>query len=217
SWVDSEAFPDIFGGLWLADYICSFLNGGGKAVYFFHYMPEAIGRGINGSRGTFAMFSADRDYKILQPLSQYFSSQLINLEWVQPGSGEHKLFNATSDITDGAGNVLVTTYAVQRPDGQWSLLIINKDQENSHNVKISFDNAAQSAAGTFAGQLSVKTFGQTQYQWHPKTLTADPDGPIASTTVNADANSIYELPASSITVLRGNVVWPAPGASKQHH
>ena len=35
SWVDSEAFPDIFGGLWLADYICSFLNGGGQAVYYF--------------------------------------------------------------------------------------------------------------------------------------------------------------------------------------
>lgn len=216
SWVDSEAFPDIFGGLWLADYICSFLNGGGQAVYFFHYMPEPIGHGINGSHGTFAMFSADRDYKIIQPLSQYFSSQLINLEWVQPGSGEHHLFNADSDISDGAGDNLVTAYAVHRPDGQWSLLIINKDQENSHTVKISFDDTAQSGPGAFAGQITVKTFGKAQYQWHPKTLTADPDGPIATATVNGDANTTYELPASSITVLRGNVTWPVSASNKSH-
>jgi hypothetical protein len=218
SWVDSEAFPDIFGGLWLADYICSFLNGGGQAVYFFHYMPEPIGRGINNSHGTFAMFSADHDYKIIQPLSQYFSSQLITLEWVQPGSGEHKLFNAVSDITDGAGNNLVTAYAVHRPDGQWSLLIINKDQENAHTVKICFDDATHtSASGGFGGQVTVKTFGKAQYQWHPATLTADPDGPIASSTVNADGESTVELAASSVTVLRGNVVWTAPGGNKPRH
>ena len=170
----------------------------------FHYMPAPIGHGINGSRGTFAMFSADRDLKILQPLSQFFSSQLINFEWVQPGSGEHKLFNATSDITDGAGNTLVTAYAVHRPDGEWSLMIVNKDQENPHTVKISFDDATQGSA-SFSGQVAVKTFGKAQYQWHPATLTADPDGPIASTTITADPNSTVDLPASSVTVLRGNI------------
>jgi hypothetical protein len=209
SWVDSEAFPDIFGGLWLADYVCSFLNGGGQAVYTFHYMPAPIGHGINGSRGTFAMFSADQNLKILQPLSQYFASQLVTLEWVQPGSGEHHLFNAASDIVDGANNNLVTAYAVQRPDGDWSLLLINKDQENSHSVKISFDDSTQAAAGHFAGPLTVKTFGKAQYQWHPATLTADPDGPIATSTINADANTSYDLPAASITVLRGHLTFPA--------
>lgn len=172
-------------------------------------MPEAIGHGFNNSHGAFAMFSATRDYKIIQPLSQYFSSQLINLEWVQPGSGEHKLFNATSDVFDGAGNNLVTAYAVHRPDGDWSLLIINKDQENAHNVKIAFDDGPPSASGFFSGQVSVKTFGKGQYQWHPATLTADPDGPIASSTLNADANTSVELPASSITVLRGQIKFPA--------
>jgi F5/8 type C domain len=208
SWVDSEAFPDIFGALWLADYICSFLNGGGAAVYYFHYMPSPIGRGINGSHGTFAMFSTDKDLKIKQPLSQFFSSQLINLEWVQPGNGEHHLFNATSDIRDGAENTLVTAYAVHRPDGQWSLLIINKDQDNSHSVKISFDDASQPAIGSFSGPLAVKTFGKAQYQWHPATLSADPDGPIASSTITADPNTSIDLPASSITVLRGNIKFP---------
>jgi len=216
SWVDSEAFPDIFGGLWLADYIGSFLNGGGAAVYTFHYMPAPIGHGVNGSRGTFAMFSSDQNLKILQPLSQFFASQLITQEWAQPGSGEHKIFNAASDITDGAGSTLVTAYAVHRPDGDWSLMIVNKDQENPHTVKIAFDDAAQSSPAAFSGTLTVKTFGKSQYQWHPATISADPDGPAATSSINADANTQFELPAASITVLRGKVALAAEPAHKPH-
>jgi hypothetical protein len=210
SWVDSEAFVDIFGALWLADYIGSFLNGGGAAVYYFHYLPLGIGRGINGSQGTFGMFSTDKDLKIIQPLSQFFASQLINLEWVQPGNGEHRLFDALSDVRDGAGNTLVTAYAVHRPHGDWSLMVVNNDQENVHSVKISFDDAAQSASGSFFGPVTVKTFGKAQYQWHPSHAggVADPDGPIATSTINGGPNTSYELPAASITVLRGHVNFP---------
>jgi len=170
-------------------------------------MPAPIGHGINNSRGTFAMFSADQNLKILQPLSQFFASQLITLEWVQPGSGDHQIFSATSDILDGANNNLVTAYSVHRPDGEWSLLLVNKDQENSHSVKISFDDSTQPTPGHFSGPLTVKTFGKAQYQWHPATLTADPDGPIASSNLNAEANTSYDLPSASITVLRGHLTF----------
>jgi Glycosyl hydrolase family 30 beta sandwich domain len=56
--------------------------------------------------------------------------------------------------------VLVTTYAVLRPDGQWSLLVINKDQENTHAVNISFDDAQKKTSAIFTGPLSVTTFGK---------------------------------------------------------
>lgn len=214
SWQSSEAFVDVWGALWLADYIGAFLGGGGDAVYYFHYLPEGLSRGHNGSLGTFEFFSADRDLKIRQPLSQYFASQLINLEWVQPGDGIHKVFFAVSDIIDGVGHNLVTSYAVHRPDGQWALLIINKDQENPHTVGISFDDAAKGTAGFFAGPLSVTTFGKAQYQWHP-TLnggTADPDGPAVKSTVNADYSTKFTLPAASVSVIRGAVSSSKPAS-----
>ncbi len=210
----SEAYMDIWGGLWLADYIGAFLSGGGSAVYYFHYMPEPIGRGHNGSPGTFNFFSADRDFKIKQPLSQYFVSQLLNLEWVQPGDGAHKIFPAASDIRDGAGHVLVTVYAGLRPDGQWSLLIINKDQENAHAVRISFDDAAKKSVATFTGPVSVTTFGKAQYAWHPHLNggTADPDGPALKSTANPTASTEFSLPAASVTVLRGVISAAKAGA-----
>jgi len=56
---------------------------------------------------------------------------------------------------DGAGHNLVTAYAALRPDGQWSLMVVNKDQENSHEVSIAFDGA-KTGSGTASG-FAVKS------------------------------------------------------------
>jgi hypothetical protein len=207
SWQSSEAFVDVWGALWLADYVGAFLSGGGDAVYYFHYLPLGIGRGHNGSMGTFDMFSSDKDLKIIQPLSQYFASQLVNLEWVQPGDGAHRVFHASSDVHDDAGHVLVSAYAVLRPDGQWSLMVVNKDQENAHDVDISFDDARKAKAGFFVGPVSVTSFGKEQYQWHAnaKGGFADPEWPPLRSTLTAGAATKFALLAASVTVIWGRI------------
>jgi F5/8 type C domain/Glycosyl hydrolases family 39 len=207
AWQSEEAYVDIWGALWLADYIGAFLSNGGDAVYFFHYLPLGVHRGCNNSLGTFGLFSTDANLQVEQPLSQYFASQLINLEWVQPGKEVNRLYSAASDIHDGAGHLLVTVYAALRPDKQWSLMIVNKDQENAHTVRISFDDWDPGKAAHFAGQVKMVTFGSAQYQWHPEIAAgkADPDGPPARSTIAASPATQYELPAASITVLTGTV------------
>ena len=203
----SEAYMSLWGGLWLADYVGAFLAGGGNSLYYFHYMPAPMGPGHNGSPGTFNFFSADQDLKIRQPLSQYFASQLINLEWLQPGNGQHRLFAATADVEDGAGHTLVTVYPVLRPDGNWALLLINKDQENAHRVTIRFEDSVRHRQGAFAGPVTSIVFGKAEYQWHPDREggVADPDGPPKTTNIEARPGTSFDLPAASITVLRGKV------------
>jgi hypothetical protein len=34
---------------------------------------------------------------------------------------------------------------------------------------------------------------------------ADPDGPIVRTKLNADKNSLFDLPAASVVVIRGKI------------
>jgi hypothetical protein len=215
SWNSSEAFVDTFGALWLADYVGAFLSHGGAGVSYFHYLPLGVGRGCNGSLGTFGMFSADRDLKIKQDLSQYFASRMINFDWVQPGNQPHRLFLAGSDIEDSAKHKLVTAYATLRPDGQWAVMIVNKDQNNPHTVKVSFDDGANGARKTFKGPVSVVTFGSDQYKWHPGGEFgghADPDGPEARSKIDAaNAATEYVLPTASMTVLRGNIAAVAGG------
>src|SRR5580704_8056939 len=132
AWQSSEAFVDILGGLWLADYVGAFLTAGGDGVYYFHYLPLGVRPGCNESPGTFGMFTTDPNYQVQHYTSQYFASQLINQDWVEPGNGVHRTFPAESDIRDAAGHVLVTVYAALLPGGRWSLLVVNKDQENQH-------------------------------------------------------------------------------------
>jgi len=221
----SETYMDMFAGVWLADYIGSFLNSGGNGVYYFHYLPLQMEHGCNDSPGTFGMFTVDANYQIQQPLSQFFTSQLINLEWVQPAAGEHLVFPAKSDIDDGAGHALVTAYAVKRPDGQWSLMAVNRDQQNPHRVRISFHDQAAQDASFFSGTVETSTFGTTQYKWHPAETrfmahsehageqsvvantkgTADPDGPVMHSRQNAGKDAWYDLPAASVVVIRGKI------------
>jgi hypothetical protein len=220
----SETFMDIFSGLWLADYIGSFLTAGGNGVYFFHYLPLQMEHGCNDSPGTFGMLTVDAQYKIENPLPEFFASQLINVDWVAPGGDQHEVFPAKSDIDDGAGHAVVTAYALKRPDGQWSLLVVNHDQQNAHSVKIAFADQTDSPAGrkssSFEGVVETANFGKAQYQWHPghtryvghaeypaepsvaaETFgTADPDG-----RQNVSVDTDYELPAASVVVIRGKI------------
>jgi hypothetical protein len=209
AWQSEEAFINVWGALWLADYVGSFLSAGGNAVYFFHYIPLGVHRGCNNSLGTFGLFSTDTNLKIEQPLSQFFASQLINLEWVEPAGGAHRLFPVSSDIHDEANHELVTTYAALRPDGRWSLLVINKDQENSHSVRIVFHDAESNHDRSFSGPVDFITFGSQQYQWHPgfDDGKADPDGPPASSSINAGPTTVFELPRASVSVIRGTVMF----------
>jgi hypothetical protein len=202
-----ESFVDNFGSLWLADFVGSFFASGGDGLYFFHYIPETLDHGCGSSMATFGMFVVDKDYQIKQPTSQYFASQLINLEWVQPGNGTHQVFPASSDIADPAGHTLVTAYAVRRPDGQWSLMVVNKDQENAHSVRIAFHDTGSKTDSLFAGPIDMVTFGSEQYQWNaePNGGSANPDGPLAKSQITANPTTIYTLPKASVTVLRGHI------------
>ena len=203
----SESYMDVWSGLWLADYVGAFLTAGGNALYYFHYLPGETGNGHYGSPGTFNFFSADRDLQIKQPLAQYFTSRLINLEWLQPGDGIHRLFAASADVSDGAGHALVTAYPVLRPDGQWALLLVNKDQEIAHEVAVRFEDEARGRSGTFTGRVTSLVFGRREYRWRPDIGggTADPDGPPAGSRLHAGPDTRFNLPAASITVLRGRV------------
>jgi hypothetical protein len=131
---------------------------------------------------------------------------MINLEWVKHGAGVHQLFPAETDVIDDAGHALVTAYAVKRPDGDWSLMLLNKDPSNAHSVKIEFADAWSKKVAHFAGQVTMVTFGAEQYVWHsqgPKSH-ADPDGPAATSMVNATGGA-FNLPRASVTVLRGKI------------
>jgi hypothetical protein len=203
-----EASVDIFGALWLADSFGGFLSAGGKSTHYYHdlsYSPPHPA--CANSWGTYHLFMVNDRYEIEQPTAQFFAAQLITQEWAEPKDAEHQQYLASSDVKDSQGHTLVTAYALHRPDGRWSLMLINKDYDRPHQIRIVFQNAENKTDSSFAGQVTVVTFGKEQYQWHAarKKGHADPDGPAVTSTVLGAESSLYDLPAASVTVLRGQI------------
>lgn len=206
SWGLTEQMTEVLSALWLADSVGSFLAYGGPGAVYYHspIQPEPLRPGCRGY-STYGNFVADENLNIRQHTAQYFASQLINLEWVRHGAGEHLLFPATADLKDDAGHTLVTAYAAKRPDGEYSLLVINKDPSNAHPVHIEFADSSGAAVREFQGPVSVLTFGSEQYVWRPAGAKsqADPGGPAARSTLEARKGQWFTLPKASVTVLRG--------------
>jgi hypothetical protein len=85
-------------------------------------------------------------------------------------------------------------------------MLVNRDQSNDHAVKVLFNGAGQQQS-SFSGQVDRITFGPNEYQWHPALGGghADPDGPPSKSAVQGSADTLYQLPKASITVLRGRI------------
>ena len=146
---------------------------------------------------------------------------MISKEWVQPVDAVHKLFKTSSDIKDQEGNVLVTAYTVKRPDGKWAVMLVNKDRDHDHDVKVTFADATNGQSRYFVGRVDRIVFGPAEYQWHsdlgsqaailseddrPRRITghADPDGPPSKSIIQSHgADTTYSLPKASVIVLRG--------------
>jgi hypothetical protein len=187
---------DTKSALWLADYVGAMMSEGASGTFYFHYIPTPGGRG--------QFLALDKDYRVTNYPPQYLAAQMITKEWVQPVDAPHRLFKVASDVTDETGNVLVTAYAVERPDGQWSLMLINKDREHDHDVSVAFTDAGKRSAAHFNGPVEGITFGPAEYQWHEGANGghAQPDGPATKTTLKGGPDA---LPKVSIIVLRGKI------------
>lgn len=199
---NAQQMADIFAALWLADSVGAFLTAGGAVYYHSPIQPEPLRPGCRGF-GTYGNYVADENLNIKTFTSQYHASRLINLEWVRHRAGVHKLYPANCELKDAGGHTLVTAYAVTGPDGVWSLMIINKDESNSHEVKIEFDTGTRK---TLTGPMTVTSFGSEQYMWkydgansHP-----DPNEPPVTRTLAA-GTELITLPRASVSVVRGKL------------
>jgi hypothetical protein len=117
------------------------------------------------------------------------------------------MFPSSTDVKDNEGNVLVTSYAVRRPDGNWSLMLVNRDETNPHTVRVVFEDSKNKRTEAFTGPVAFVTFGSEQYVWinEGPNSHADPDNPPVATTISTSPQTTFTLPKSSVTVLRGKV------------
>jgi len=197
----------VFAALWLADNVGSFFEGGGAAFYHSPIQPQGLQNSCLGW-ASWSNFISDENYEIKGYTSLYYAARMINLEWAQHRAGVH--LPSSSDIKDGEGNMLVTSYALHRPDGSWSLMLVNRDETSPHTVRVVFEDSRRKHNASLSGPVTLVTFGSEQYVWKNDGLNshADPDSPPIASAIVASSQSTFTLPQASITILRGKVEGP---------
>ena len=199
-----EPEVDLHGAILNADFAADFLSLGGASSYFYGYEPDVLIREEScPTWGNLALFLSDDEHRIRQPLATFYAARLLTTEWVT-ASGQQTMHRVSLE----PATPLVTAYSVERPDGQFALLVFNKDAAGDRRMTISnAGHAPQSPL--FAGTVDVIQYGRDQYRWHtagPRGYARPDDPPDRHALV--DGGSDFRLPSLSITVIRGAVAAP---------
>jgi hypothetical protein len=202
----SQVPMQIEGALWLADYMAAALADGVDGVVYYQYEPVPLSQNSQcpADWGNLTMFVADGNANIRARGAQFYAAQMLTQQWFAPGGGAYVLYRASADATL-RGMPLVTAYALLRPDGQYSVLLINKGNRPQTARVEFFDDSLPGQVGSFQSPATQVTFGPQQYAWHQagRSSAPKPDDPPLS--VSVDAAPDFTLPAQSITVLRGRI------------
>jgi hypothetical protein len=170
--------------IWDCDAFGTFFEQGGTAFY-----RPAINNGAGGRRGGDGPVGGGTHGT--PQYTPFTSAHLINFEWLEHEAGGNQIFPASADLLDAAGRNVITTYAVHRPDGNWSIMLINHDLNAAHPVHLVIDDAKH-GQHSFADPVSVVQYCNTPSE-------------NKNTTMSPPADGVYTLPIGSITVIRGKL------------
>lgn len=187
-----------YGALWTGDFIGASLASGVSYATFYQAETEPLNYNKRcNSWGAYNPYIVDRNFNVRAKGAAYYALQLLTQEWVLPGNDVHGVYPVTTSL--GNTNALVTAYALKRPDGAWSMLVVNKDIA-PRTVTIDFG----SRAAHFYGRVSGVTFGAAQYRWSGggPTVLPNPDRGLQHFT---SGGPTYTLAPGSLTVLRGRI------------
>ncbi len=160
----SRAEVDVEGALFDADLLGHFLSLGGATAYLYGYEPTYLDDDPRCSAwGNNALFLATSRRDIRYPVAAYHAIRLLTHEWLEPGARAHTMYAATPASGTRGSDTLLSTFAVRRPDGKWSVLLVNRDADHPRTVRVRFAGAA--ASGPLAGRHDEWIFSRAQYRW----------------------------------------------------
>lgn len=208
----SRAAIGIEGALLNADIIGRFLTKGGDQAFLYGYAPDQPATEIACTTGGNMLFSMDNDGNITNRFAAYFGVRLLTQDWLGAPDAFHELYEVTLSPRQRRGESLLTAYAVYRPDGLWSLLIINKDSSRAYHLNLELLNESTGITRPLQAPIDLYQFSEEQYQ-----LSADKSNPYPvrarpPTHQSLESLTTVLLPSYSLTVIRGR--GPSPRLSR---
>ena len=122
-------------------------------------------------------------------LASFQAMRLLTSAWMDPRGGSHGVlpvsFRGNSHLLEG--------WALLRPDGSRSLLLINNDA--SHPARISVRGMAKKT-------LLLTTYSRAEYIWHPDGRNGHPSRNLRPAKTSVPSDLPVTIPPWSLAVLK---------------
>jgi len=178
---------DLAGALLNAETAAQFLCGGGDAAYYYGYEPNKL-EGSSGSWGNQLMLLEGS--KGVTPIATYHALRLVNYEWMDPRGGLHQVLQVR---IAGDRKRMISAFAVKRPDGQISLLVINKGAKDPLKLRVQ---------GLGKNTRVLTSYSAKQYQWESAGASGHPLLNLKPSSVTVACDQAITIPPWSLVVLK---------------
>lgn len=181
---------DLSGALLNAEIAAQFLCGGGDAAYFYSYEPNKLEQ-TYGSWGNQIMLLKEGKSSASIPLATFHALRLLAREWMNPLGGYHQVLPVRLPGMEGHCS-LISAFALKRPDGSQSLLVINKDAKRPARLLLQ---------GLGRNPVTLATLSAAEYSWHPDGAKGRTSRNLPPSNRKIAATQAAVIPPCSIAVL----------------
>lgn len=202
-----QAEVEMPGAIVNVESVTKFLELGGDTTFAYGIEPAWVFQEREGERcnswGNLMHFQFYNDHDT-RPIATYEGARLLTGEWVEPGAGQHAMLAVNTTSPTAQGGPTVTAYAVRRPDKNVSVMLFNKDLQQTTSVRL---EDVQRPLLQLGEEMEMVQYSGQQYQWDP-TPGSDSRGrpaknlPPVRTTIDTTNGAVADLPPNSITVIR---------------
>lgn len=183
-----------------ADLIGNFFAHGGSQSFYFGYEPTGLGRQADCPHwGNLLMFLADSLGTARDRMPRYYAAWLLTHAWADSAGGEHQQYRVDVHRATPRDS-LVSVFALRRPDGKWSLLLVNRDGAVAHRIAPMIA-AAGGAVHSLAGSADLWQYSGAQYRFHEAGEFGHPVRDLPPSRRRVTLPATIALPPYSITVV----------------
>jgi hypothetical protein len=154
--------------------------------------------------GNLAFFLSDPAGEVRDSMPAYWAARLLTTAWADSAGGEHRQFATTVPREGGARPSSIGAYTLQRPDGRWSVLLLNRDPKSRHSITVTLRTGDASTRRPLRGPFEIWQYSSEQYRFHQQGESGRPSRNKPPTHLVTTSPAPVVLPPMSITVITGH-------------
>jgi hypothetical protein len=196
---EGSAEVEMEGGLMYADILGEFLEMGGSKNFLYGYEPAFLQEANNCGFGNNMLFGLDSN-NIKYKTAAFFCMQIFTHFWAQPADSLLEVYPFSGTIKNRKQQSLVVSYALHKPNGEWSVMLINKDPKRIWNVNVSVENTITKNTIEWHPQHLIQ-YSKQQYHWLKDGINSHPSKELPPVIKKMNRASNISLAPYSLTII----------------